>query len=96
MSEQDWRVGDLIDGDNGGGAAYEILSINGEYAWVRDAGRPYSKGTLYPVAHMEPYRTTAQRAEDEAVDEMMSAVDEHITPEEICRALYRAGYRDRA
>lgn len=43
-----------------------------------------------------PIRTAAQRAEDEAVDEMMSAVDEHITPEEICRALYRAGYRDRA
>jgi len=31
--------------------------------------------------------------EDRAVEEMVAATDEHLTPEDTCRALYRAGYR---
>ncbi|KJZ10768.1 hypothetical protein TW86_13510, partial [Halomonas sp. S2151] len=35
----------------------------------------------------------ARSAEDRAVEAMVSATDEHLTPEDTCRALYRAGYR---
>jgi hypothetical protein len=90
-----WKVGDLVDGDNGHGDwCYEILALSGDTAWLRDVDRPESKGVLYLIADMKTYRTAAQRAEAEAVEAMMDISGGVGTglgvSEEEAKAIYRA------
>ena len=55
-----------------------------------------SMGVLRWCDEFRPIRTPAQRAEDEAVMEMVGIVGDFDHNEGACRALYRAGYRPQA
>ncbi len=65
----------------------EVIAVKGRtvIGWCAD------KGMSLWAHHNEarPIRTN----EDDAVDEMLTVTDEHLSPEDTCRALYRAGYR---
>lgn len=64
------------------------------FAFVDVSGRV---GGVVTAKCIEPIRTLAQRAEDEALKDMMSVASvSYVTPEAlemICRSLYRNGYR---
>lgn len=95
-SEDQWKIGDLVDGGNGNGVAFEILAIHEDKAWLKNVDRPYSSGIIYSVEDMEPFKgTLAQIKEDEIVEEwrdyITSLYREGRKPSrtKVCRDIYK-------
>jgi hypothetical protein len=89
-----WHLGDVCMGE------HVILAKDGDTYWIRDDHGGYD---MADREELRPIRTPAQRAEDEAVEEMAPTIraaanDVYTTvngsaADSIARAIYRAGYR---
>ena len=81
-----WRLGDVCMGE------HTILAKDGDTFWIRDDLGGYD---MADREELRPIRTPAQRAEKEAVEEMIrsAGLDNEEYNRGVCRDLYRAGWR---
>ena len=79
-----WRLADVCMGE------HVILAKDGDTYWIRDDHGGYD---MADREELRPIRTPAQRAENEAVEGMLSIIKDAESAADCCQALYRAGYR---